>query len=218
MLRGFDPEGPRDLVFVPVGVNYDRVLEDRTLLLDRSPAQGKSSSGETLAETLRFLRRNARLLIANEWHRFGYACVCFGTPLSTRAWLEEKGLDLASASRETRFTAVGGLAEDLMARIARIVPVLPVSLVASVLADAPDRAWSELELKSEVLARWRALEAGGAYVHVPRGDQDYAVSVGLRMLTLRHAVLVAGGLFRSVPEEVPLLRYYANAIAGAPRA
>ncbi len=33
MLRAFDPEGERDLVFVPVGVNYDRVLEDRSLLL-----------------------------------------------------------------------------------------------------------------------------------------------------------------------------------------
>ncbi len=62
MLRGFDPKGPRDLVFVPVGVNYDRVLEDRTLLLDRSPAQGKASRRDTFAETLRFLRRNARLL------------------------------------------------------------------------------------------------------------------------------------------------------------
>ena len=55
MLRGFDPKGPRDLVFVPVGVNYDRVLEDRTLLLDRSPAQGRASPLETLGETLRFV-------------------------------------------------------------------------------------------------------------------------------------------------------------------
>ena len=218
MLRGFDPKGPRDLVFVPVGVNYDRVLEDRTLLLDRSRAQGRASSADTFAETLRFLWRNARLLITNEWHRFGYACVCFGTPLSTRAWLSGKGLDLEAASRDERFAAVGDLARDLMARIGRVVPVLPVSLVASVLADAPDRAWSELELKSEVLLRWRALEAGGSYVHVPRGDQDYAVSVGLRMLTLRHLVLVDGGLFRPAPGELQLLRYYANAIAGAPSA
>ena len=218
MLRGFDPKGPRDLVFVPVGVNYDRVLEDRTLLLDRSPAQGKASPADTLSETLRFVWRNARLVIANEWHRFGYACVSFGSPLSTREWLARKGLDLASAPREARFAAVEDLAHDLMARIARVIPVLPVSLVASVLVDAPERAWSELELKSEVLARWRALEAGGAYVHVPRGDQDYAVSVGLRMLMLRHVVLADGGLFRPVPAELPLLTYYANAIAGAPRA
>lgn len=215
MLRGFDPKGPRDLVFVPVGVNYDRVLEDRTLLLDRSPAQGKASASDTLSETLRFVRRNARLVIANEWHRFGYACVSFGSPVSTRAWLAARNLDLGAAPREARFAAVEDLAKDLMERIARVIPVLPVSLVASVLVDAPERAWSELELKAEVLARWRSLEAGGAYVHVPRGDQDYAVSVGLRALLLRHVVVTDGGLHRPVPEELPLLRYYANAIAGA---
>lgn len=217
MLRGFDPKGARDLVFVPVGVNYDRVLEDRTLLLDRSPAQGNATAGDTLVGTLRFLLRNARLLMANEWHRFGYACVSFGTPVSMREWIAGKDLDLATAPREARFAAVGDLATDLMARIARVIPVLPVSLVASVLVAAPDRARSELELKAEVLARWRSLVAGGAYVHVPRGDQDYAVSVGLRTLTLRRLVTAEGGLYRPVPEEVPLLTYYANAISGAPR-
>ena len=218
MLRAFDPKGERDLVFVPVGVNYDRVLEDRTLLLDRSPAQGKSSRAETIGGMLRFLGQNLRLLASNEWHRFGYACVCFGSPVSTREWLVSRRLDLAAAPRETRFAAVESLAEDLMHRIARVIPVLPVSLVASVLAAAPERAWSELELKSEVLARWRALEEAGAYVHVPRGDQDYAVAFGLRMLTLRHLVRGEGGLFRPVAEELPLLTYYANAISAAARA
>ncbi len=38
MLRSFDPHhGERDLVFIPVGINYDRVLEDRTLLLGQQP-------------------------------------------------------------------------------------------------------------------------------------------------------------------------------------
>ena len=32
IVRGFDPQGERDIVFVPVGINYDRVLEDRSLL------------------------------------------------------------------------------------------------------------------------------------------------------------------------------------------
>ncbi len=37
MLRGFRINGERDLVFVPLGLNYDRVLEDRTLLLAAKP-------------------------------------------------------------------------------------------------------------------------------------------------------------------------------------
>jgi glycerol-3-phosphate O-acyltransferase len=50
-------------------------------------------------------------------------------------------------------------------------------------------------------------------VYVPRGDQDYAITVGLRMLTLRHLVEEdAQGLFRAAPGELPLLRYYARSI------
>jgi 1-acyl-sn-glycerol-3-phosphate acyltransferase len=30
MLRSYDPENDRDIVFIPVGVNYDRTLEDRS--------------------------------------------------------------------------------------------------------------------------------------------------------------------------------------------
>src|SRR6185369_10511633 len=40
MLKGFDAregEGRRDIVFLPVGLNYDRVLEDRTQLLKLHP-------------------------------------------------------------------------------------------------------------------------------------------------------------------------------------
>ena len=212
MLRGFDQNGARDLVFVPVGVNYDRVLEDRTLTQDRSPAQGKASSRDTLWGTLLFVRQNLRLLVTNEWHRFGYACVSFGSPLSTKAWLASRSLDLGAVSREERFAAVGSLAGELMSRIAGIIPVLPVSLVSHVFAAAPGRALSEIELKAEVLERWRTLEEAGAQVYVPRGDQDYAVTFGLRMLLSRHLVTVRNGLFEAVPSELPLLRYYANAV------
>ena len=31
MVAGFDPNGTRDIVFVPVGINYDHVLEDELL-------------------------------------------------------------------------------------------------------------------------------------------------------------------------------------------
>ena len=58
-----------------------------------------------------------------------------------------------------------------------------------------------------------ALEQRGAYVHIPRADHDYATSVGLRMLVLRHVVEEADGLYRACEAELALLRYYANSIA-----
>ena len=56
------------------------------------------------------------------------------------------------------------------------------------------------------------LEKAGAHVYVPRGDLDYAVAVGLRMLLLRRVVQEQGGLYRADPAETALLEYYANAI------
>ena len=48
---------------------------------------------------------------------------------------------------------------------------------------------------------------------MPRHDRDYAIEVGLRMLTLRGVVTSEEGLYRPNPEELDLLRYYANSIA-----
>ena len=61
MLRTFDPAGPRDLVFVPVGIAYDRVLEDRALLAE---AAGEAPRGvlSTTATATRFGLRQARPL------------------------------------------------------------------------------------------------------------------------------------------------------------
>ena len=64
----------------------------------------------------------------------------------------------------------------------------------------------------------KSLEAGGAQVYLPRADRDYAVGVGLRMLTLRHVVLEEEGLFRVNPTDIEVVRYYANAIAHLPGA
>ena len=60
----------------------------------------------------------------------------------------------------------------------------------------------------------RRLQAPGAHVHIPRHDQEYAVDVGLRMLLLRHLVVVEDGVYRRQPQgSTPLLAFYANAIA-----
>jgi glycerol-3-phosphate O-acyltransferase len=49
-------------------------------------------------------------------------------------------------------------------------------------------------------------------VYIPRRDLDYALTVGLRMLRLRHLIEEREGVFSAVEEELPLLRYYANSI------
>ncbi|OUS05719.1 hypothetical protein A9Q96_10990 [Rhodobacterales bacterium 52_120_T64] len=47
----------------------------------------------------------------------------------------------------------------------------------------------------------------------PNKDEDYAVKVGLRMLTLRHMVMGVDGKFSLTPKLAHIVQYYANAIA-----
>jgi len=217
MLRGFDPQGERDLVFIPVGINYDRVLEDRTLLLDTLPDAQRPGKAKAARTTVGFALRNVGLMLRSRWHRFGYACVSFGTPVSMRRWMTERGLDFRRMEREERAEHLAGLGAELMSAVGRVIPVVPVPLVASVFVERPGDALSELELKAEVHRRMRELEAAGAHVYVPRRDRDYAIVAGLRMLTLRHLVEESEGLYRARPDEMPLLRYYAGSIAHLPR-
>ena len=221
MLKSFDPKGANDIVFVPVALNYDRVLEDRTLLraLDgQAPRRGAWFAART---ALGFWFRQVGLLLRGRWFRFGYACVNFGAPISARDWLTAhaavSGGDLRGLDKEQRFEIVGRLAQDVMGEIARLVPVLPVSLITTVLLEALDGnegPLDELELKARVAALMADLETRGAKLYVPRGDRDYAFHVGLRMLVLRRmAVESDNSLFSAAATERPLLAYYANAVA-----
>jgi glycerol-3-phosphate O-acyltransferase len=213
MLKGFDPDGERDLVFVPVGINYDRVLEDRTLVRKLDPEAARVGVATTVATTARFAGRQLALALVGRRYRHGYACVNFGRPVSMRAWVREHGVAFRGLADADRRAPVGAVGEMLMARIGAVVPVLPVPLVATVLLRDPARPLAELELKSAVQALMARVEAGGGRVYLPRADRDYAVSVGLRMLTLRGLVREREGLFVADPDELTLLRYYANSIA-----
>ena len=200
MLRGFRADGERDLVFVPLGINYDRVLEDRTLLSTERKGAARTAWG-----TLGFLAHNLKLMVRSEWHRFGYACVNFGTPVSMRAY----GVDFHRLTAEERRAAVARLGRELMEAVGRVVPVVPVALIAHVFLE--QGALTELDLKAETRRLLQRLES--AHVYIPRRDLDYALTVGLRMLRLRRLVEDRDGLLAPREEELPLLRYYANSIA-----
>lgn len=217
MLKSFDPKGDHDIAFVPVALNYDRVLEDRSLLRSLDKEAGRRSAWFAVRTALGFWFAQIGLMLRGQWFRFGYACVNFGGIISTRDWLGKhggpNGGDLRGLDKDRRFEVIGRLAADVMGEVARLVPVLPVSLMATVLLEA-DGPLDELELKVRASDLMTHFEARGAKLYLPRGDRDYAFHVGLRMLALRRLIEESGeGLFVAVATERPLLAYYANAIA-----
>jgi len=218
MVEAFDPASGRDLVFIPVGINYDRVLEDRTLLRSLDKELPRASTRFALAKSFGFLGHQLTLFVRRRWHRFGYACVNFGPPISMTDYLAEAGTAFAADETPERFEQIETLGRHLMEAVGAVIPATPVSLVATVLLAKNVQAVSELEIKASVFGLMKSLEAGGAQVYLPRADRDYAVGVGLRMLTLRHVVLEEEGLFRVNPTDIEVVRYYANAIAHLPGA
>jgi glycerol-3-phosphate O-acyltransferase len=214
MVSGFDPNGARDIVFVPVGLNYDRVLEDRVLTAAAATPKGERPRFAFNPLVLSaWIGKGLWQRIRGRWHRYGYACVSFGRPFSLRDYVAERGIDFRSLPEQQRFAEIERLGQHLMAEVGRVVPALPVSLVASAILAGGERGLSSLELKGSVFELMRRLQAEGAHVHIPRHDQEYAVDVGLRMLMLRHLVVEENGAYRANPKETALLAFYANAIA-----
>lgn len=195
IVDGFDPED-RDVVFVPVALNYDRVLEDRILL--GALEQGNRRFNAKISVVGGFFLKQMWLRLRGKYHKFGYAAVSFGHPLSLSSFVKDREGEVSEA-----------LAYELMERIENVVPVLPVPLVASIIAGA-DLPMSRAAIEADFAARIEQLHE--AHVHLPRNDVAYATEVGLRMLSERRMILKENGCYRANPDQDTALAFYANSI------
>lgn len=199
VVSDFDPEGARDVVFVPVALNYDRVMEDRILMSAGEKAERKFRF--SLLTLLGFIGQHIKFKFSGRYHRFGYAAVSFGNPVSLREFIKTCDENLTEC-----------VAEAVMERVRDVVPVLPVPLVASVLLAA-DGPLDAATVAARLTALAQGLRANGAHIHVPRDSLEYAAEVGLKMLTLRHMVIETDGRYVASDKERQALAFYANSIA-----
>jgi glycerol-3-phosphate O-acyltransferase len=214
MVSGFDPHGIRDIVFIPVGLNYDRVLEDRMLTAAAGTAAGETPHfGFNLAVFVGYMARRTWQRLTGTWHRYGYACVSFGKPISLKATLAPRALDLRSLPPDERHAEIEVIGQRLMAAVGEVVPVVPVPLVATAVLEAGGQRLTLFELKGRVFALITAFEEAGAYVHIPRKDRDYAIDAGLRMLVERGLVQEIDGSYAANPNDIEILNYYARSLA-----
>lgn len=214
MVSSFDPKGERDVVFIPVGLNYDRVLEDRIQIAAATTPAGERPRFKFNPFVLTgFLLKSLGQRLAGRWHRYGYACVSFGAPVSLKTYLANRGLDFRTLPPDIRTAEIERLGTRLMTEVGQVVPALPVPLVASVMLAAGNEALTEFEVKGRVYDLMRTLERKGAYVHIPRADRNYAIDLGLKALAERHMIEDTNGTYRANPEQHALLTYYANSIA-----
>ena len=213
MLRRFDPATDRDVVFIPVGINYDRTLEDRSLLRTFDPDAEKRGWWFVCRTTFRFIRRSLVLMILSRWRRYGYACVNFGAPLSAKAYCLDQGLNFSRLPRTERFPEIAKLCHRLMAAISDVVPILPVSLMSTVFLDAMDTELDILDIEERSNRLINELQARGAPIfEMSRSARAHDIVDAVDLMTMRRMVTASGDQFKAVSAEEAMMRYYANTI------
>ena len=212
MLRDYHPDNDREIVFVPVGINYDRVIEDRSLLRKLDLDAERRSTRFVIKTSLKFLFKQLLLSRRDRWRRFGYASVNFGEPLSMRDWCHQKSVKFTHLDQEQKFVAVGQLANELMERIADVIPVLPLPLLASIALEHRDSWESALALKTFALNKIDRLRLQGAPIRITAGACEGVLSNALNTLCARKMLEQQNGLLRAAPDAEDVLTYYANSI------
>jgi glycerol-3-phosphate O-acyltransferase len=200
IVSGHAAEPVRDVVFVPVGLAYDRVIEDR-LLVDAAQTGVRRFRAQPLS-ILGFIFRTAWRKLRRRFPGFGSAAVAFGPPLS----LQALRADLPHLPPEALTEVLG---DRLMARVAHSVPVLPVPLVAAALADGP---LPKAVLADRIARMIAALTELGAALELPEGGAAATMSAGLRVLIARRIVQDSGDALRPVSGQAALLQFYAGSI------
>ncbi|MCK5395435.1 MAG: 1-acyl-sn-glycerol-3-phosphate acyltransferase, partial [Gammaproteobacteria bacterium] len=213
MLRDYHPDVDKDIVFVPVGINYDRVIEDKSLVRRLNPDAIRRSKWFVIKTSLRFFFKTAFMNRKKRWGRFGYASVNFGKPVSAKEYCHRAEVDFSQMEQEARFVCVEKLANDISKKIKDVIPVLPVALMSEIILSNKDEWKSELELKADAVKRIGELERQGAPINISASACEGVLSAALNMLEGRSFIDAKDNLYKAHEDAIELLSYYANSIA-----
>ncbi len=192
-----DSDMTRDVVFVPVALNYERVLEDR-MLVAAAGAEGPNRFRLRWWMVLRYLARHAQLRLTGRFRRFGYAAVSFGEPLSLSRFMQDQHDDATAA-----------LGAELMDRIKQVLPVLPLALVAEALLEGRSTIDG---VARHLAARQTAFDATRHPVHHALRDSQAMARAALDMLAARNLIEMSPGVLQVTPDGKDLLAFYARTL------
>ena len=195
IIEGYTPGG-RDVIFMPVALNYDRVLEDNFLIT--AAKTGVRRFRPPLMTVVKGALWHIGQRITGRFKRFGTASVGFGVPLSLAEFIVGRTGDPTEA-----------VAQELMARVNAVIPVLPVPLVARFLLSGEGGTVPDLT-RCITTAVAQLADAG---MTLPRRMPANITANGLDILQKRGLVQLSGDQVTVQPGATDVLEFYANSIA-----
>lgn len=194
IVEGWREDG-RDVVFVPVSLNYDRVVEDRVLVA--AGRSGKRVFRATVPEGMRFSLRYIWRRVRGKVGRFGVAGVVFGKPVSLR--------EVAQGGMEN---LVERLADILLRDIRAGIPVVTGPLLLLCLASLARPATAS-EIAEAAQFRLSSLPRGAVSFADPDVTVD-RVTRELNILALRRILACEDGRYRIIAPDI--VAYYASSL------
>jgi glycerol-3-phosphate O-acyltransferase len=202
------------LYVVPVAVNYDRVLEDRSLLRELASREGRRRPSRLtqFVEVARYLWWNGARLVARRWKRYGRAAVTVGAPMPLEPWFAFNA-DLFQLAKPERRARVQSLCDDVMSRIGELVPVTPVPLACAAIQSFDRDFIPRADLLARMLEMRNALlELNSRVIQHERGIEE-TFDRAWRMLRMRRVLAQEGAGYVVLPRGRELVSYYANSVA-----
>jgi glycerol-3-phosphate O-acyltransferase len=209
-----DPSYRERIFIVPVAVNYDRVLEDRSLLRELRASEGGGRTGRVtqLREVTHYLWWNAARLVTRRWKRYGRAAVVVGAPISLAPWFAQERA-LFDLPRKDRLARVQALSDTIIARIGRLVPVTSVALACAAIQSLErDFIPRDTLLERMTELRGALVELNGRVIRADRDIEETFERAWL-MLSMRRVLVAEGEGYVVLPRNRELVSYYANSIA-----
>jgi glycerol-3-phosphate O-acyltransferase len=195
-------------------VNYDRVLEDRSLLRELASREGRARPGKLaqLAEVVRYIWWNAARLLTRRWKRYGRAAVNVGRPIALDPWFA-RNPELFALAKPERLARVQNLCDDVMSRIGELIPVTPVPLACAAIQSF-DRDFIPRDELLDRMSEMRdtLLELNARVIRHER-DIEETFERAWRMLRMRRILAATGDGYAVLPRSRELVSYYANSVA-----
>jgi glycerol-3-phosphate O-acyltransferase len=144
-VRSYLRHRDRPVMFVPIYVGYERLVEGTAYLNELSGGRKKTESLGGIMRSFRVLREN-----------FGQVHVSFGKPVKLSEFLDLAQPDWREQDPESDLrppwlaTTVEALAKEIQVRVNQTADINPINLLALVLLSTPKNALSESDLIEQI--------------------------------------------------------------------
>lgn len=196
------------VVFVPIYLGYERLLEGRAFTSELAGGKKQKESIFALVKSLRTLRED-----------YGQVYVNIGQPINLNTVLDDKqanwrDLEVTTTRPDWLKPIVNDLGDQLMRSINEAASVTPISLLATTLLATPRGCISRTELEQQINFYQILLQSAyeGTLVVVPNVDASELIDHGSRLGFIETHADAIGSIIQLKPGQAAPLTYFRNNI------